>query len=129
MIKTVEKTALIVTDGTENMEEVAKSISLSLEDFKVILLSAKKFTGTDLLSANLFFLGAENPDPPSFSYVQKLLAHINLAGRPCGIFSGSQKTAEYLRTIVKDSELKLYPEPFLGKGDVQAWTKKITDGY
>ena len=125
----MEKTALIVTDGTENMEEMAKAISSSLHDFKVTLLSAKKFAGTDLLPASLIFFGAENPDPPSFAYLQKLLAHINLAGRPCGIFSASQESADYLRTIARDSELKLYPEPLINKGDIQAWIKKITAGF
>ena len=125
MLESVEKTALIVTDGTENTREMAEAIGSALINCKVVILAANDFKGTDLLPADICFFGAENPNPPSFSYLHKLLEHINLVNRPCGIFSCSQEAAEYLSNMVRDSELALYPEPFLGKGDITAWTKKV----
>jgi len=123
----VEKTALIVTDDAESIRIMAEAIAEELKKCKVIFLSAKDFMGTDLLPANLCFFGAENPEPPSFENLYKMLQHINLADRTCGIFSNSEKAAEYLCGMVRDSELALYPNPYLGKGDIKTWVKKVVD--
>jgi len=125
MLESVEKTALVIIDGAESTRKTAESVAGALGNFKVVSLDAKDFTGTQLLSADIYFFGAENPAPPSFSYLQKMLAHINLAGRPCGIFSGSAKAADYLSGMVRDSELALYPDPYVGNGDIKAWTEKV----
>jgi hypothetical protein len=124
----VEKTALIVTDGAESTQKMAETIAATLVNCKVTLLAAKDFSGTHLLPADICFFGAETPSPPSFAYLHKLLEHINLVGRPCGIFADSEEAVEYLRGMVQDSELALYPDPYLGKGDVKAWTGKILLG-
>jgi flavodoxin len=121
----VEKTALIVTDGAETTQKMAETIAEALKDYKVNLVAAKDFSGTHILSADICFFGAETPNPPSFAYLYKVLEHINLAGRLCGIFSSSEKTVEYLCGMVHDSELILYPDPFLGKGDVKSWVDKV----
>ena len=121
----MEKNALIVTDGAESSLKTAEIIAETLKQWKIISLDAKDFSGTELLPADLCFFGAENPNPPSFSYLYKMLAHINLAGRICGIFSTSQETAEYLKNMVHDSELTLYPDPFLGKDDLTTWAEKV----
>ena len=121
----MEKTAIIVTDGSESTRQMAAAIAAELKKYKVVSVTAKDFLGTDLLPANLCFFGAAEPDPPSFSYLYKMLQHINLADRYCGIFSKSKKAAEYLSTMVHDSELALYPDPYLGEGDIKAWVRKI----
>ena len=126
MVIVVEKTALIVTDGTKNIQKMADAIAAELKNCKVVSLAAKDFEGTKLLPADLCFFGAEAPEPPSFSYLHKMLQHINLSRRPCGIFSGSKKGAEYLSSMVHDSELALHSQPFLGEGDIKAWVKKIS---
>ena len=104
---------------------MAEAIAAELKNCTVVSVSAGNFKPTQLLPADVCFFGAENPDPPSFSGLYKFLEHINLAARPCGIFSGSKKTADYLKKMVQDSELALYPEPFLGEGDIKAWVKKV----
>ena len=121
----MEKTALIVTDGTECMQKMAEAIAAELQNYKVVSTTAKDFAGIDLLAASLCFFGAENPKPPSFSYLYKMLQHINLIGRTCGIFSVSKNTADYLQKMVHDSELTLHPDPFLGEGDIKEWVKKV----
>jgi hypothetical protein len=121
----VEKTVLIVTDGAENTQKTARAIKGALEGCRVTLVRAEDFEGPQLLSADVCFFGAETPDPPSFTYLYKVLAHINLAGRSCGIFSNSEEAAAYLRGMVHDSELVLYPQPFLGAGDINAWAAGI----
>ena len=121
----MEKTAIIVTDEAESTRKMAKAIAAELTNYKVISVVAKDFAGTDLLPAALCFFGADNPMHPSFSYLFKMLQHINLVDRSCGIFSGSEKAAQYLCGMVHDSELTLRAEPFLGEGDIKAWVKKV----
>ena len=121
----MEKTAIIVTDGSDSIQKMAAAIAAELKGFKVVSAAAKDFAGTDLLAAGFCFFGAENPSPPSFSYVNKMLQHINLAGRHCGIFSNSKGAVDYLRGMVHDSEMAVYPEPFFGDGDIKEWAKKV----
>jgi len=102
-----KKKVLIVTDGTESIDLIALSLKNALTDFKVKICPADKFDGTDLLPAGIFFLGCEKPHPASFSYLEEMLSHINLAGRRCGIFSTNEKSIKYLRGIVKDCEANL----------------------
>jgi len=123
-----KKRALIVTDGTESIQRVAELIAASLTDYKVKICSADSFSGTDLLPANVFFLGCLKPRPASFAYLSELLAHINLAGRACGVFSVNEKALKYLRALVKDSEAAM-GEPLLAEesaATVKEWVKGIT---
>jgi hypothetical protein len=125
MLKFVEKTALIITDGAESSQIIADAIEATLKQCRVVSVTAGDFEGTQLLAADICFLGVEEPKPSSFSYLEKLLKHINLANRPCGIFSSSPQAVEYLRGIVHDSELVLYPDPFMGEGDIKIWVEKV----
>jgi hypothetical protein len=121
----VKKNALIVTDGTVGIQQMAESIAVALVDFAVTMVPAGAFSGTHILPADIVFFGAEAPKPPAFTYLDTLLQHINLAGRPCGIFSPSGSAVDYLRKMVHDSEMVLCPDPFTGEGDVQTWAKKV----
>jgi hypothetical protein len=124
-----KKRVLIITDEAESTGKLAGEIAAALADSSVTVLKAADFTVTELLPADLCFFGAEQPNPASFAALEKLLLHINLAGRSGGLFTaGPPKTAAYLRRIVHDSELRLSAEPFVaGKsGTVKAWLKTIT---
>jgi hypothetical protein len=122
-----KKNALIVVDGAESTQKTAAAIAAALKDFSVVTLTAGDFSGTPILSADVCFFGSETPNPPSFAYLNTVLQHINLAGRPCGVFSGSVSGAEYLRNMVHDSELDLYPVVLMeGKGDIKKWTESVT---
>jgi len=103
----VEKKALIITDGTESIQSAAKIIFDALTEFNVKTCTAVNFEGTDLLPADIFFLGSENPKHESFAYLEDLLSHINLASRKCGIFSTNENAIQYLRGILKDSDADL----------------------
>jgi hypothetical protein len=125
-----KKAVLIVTDGTDSTQALAKQISAALADHRVKLCPAESFEGTDLLPAQVFFLGCEKARPASFAYLAEMLAHINLAGRPCGVFSVNAGALKYLAGLVKDSEAAL-GEPLLAEGgEVKAaalkkWLKGI----
>ena len=124
-----KKKALIITDGTEEIKAAAKIISGALDNFKVIIREAEKFSGTDLLPADIFIIGCEKPDPASFAYLKEFLLHINLASRKCGVFSTKEKTLKYLCGLVKDCEavlgepLSVKDEP--KKSDIKKWLKGV----
>ena len=103
---------LIITDGTESIQLAARSIENALTDYKTEICLGDVFSGTDLLPAEKFFIGCEKPHPASFAYLAQMLAHINLAGRKCGIFSTNEKALKYLGGILKDSEACL-GQPFM----------------
>jgi hypothetical protein len=126
-----KKNVLIVTDGAESTVKVAGEIAAvftaASPGSKVKVLKAADFVATDLLPADICFFGVEAPAPACFAGLEQLLLHINLAGRPGGLFAGSDKAAAYLRRIVRDSELRISAKPFVaGKsGSVKAWTKTV----
>jgi hypothetical protein len=124
-----KKNALIVVDGAESIQKMAAAIASALKNFSVVTLTAGEFSGTHILAADIYFFGAEVPNPPSFAYLNAVLQHINLAGRPCGVFSSSTSGAEYLRNAVHDSELALYPVVLMKeKDDVKKWTESVAAG-
>jgi len=127
----IKRNVLIVTDDSEETAKLAAEIFTALEGNDVMVKTASEFKGNDILPAQAFFLGCQEPKPDSFAYLTDLLKHINLAGRPCGIFSpGSEKATEYLAALVADSEAALNPEPlFTGTADtVKEWAENIVSG-
>ena len=118
---------LIVTDGSTGIAKLAGEIAEALKGNKVSTKAASEFMGNDILPADAFFLGCEKPKPAAFAYLTDVLKHINLAGRPCGVFSsGSEKAVKYLASLVKDSEAALNPEPLLaGGGSVRIWVQSV----
>jgi len=112
-----KKRALIVSDGAESINLIVRSIANELGDhgsgnqgslnFDVKTFTAQEFDGTSLLAADIFFIGCEKPNPSSFDYLGRMLAHINLAARKCGIFSTDDNALNYLVDLVKDSEAEL----------------------
>jgi len=118
----VSKKALIITDGMEPVQKTAKEISAMMKECNVKICSADKFSGAELLPADYFIIGCENPKPDSFSYLEEMLCHINLASRRCGLYSNKEKTLNYLLKIVKDCEADVY-EPLFLKDEIINKTK------
>jgi hypothetical protein len=124
------KTALIITDGTQTISLIAKTLSDALDAFNVKICEAKEFEGTDLLPADIFFIGCEKPDPDSFSYLEEMLSHINLASRKCGIFSVKEKTLKYLGKITGDCEADVLEPMLISKDEIKTaifkkWIKAV----
>ena len=126
----IKKRVLIVTDGTDSIKTIADSIASCLTGNNVKICPAESFKGTDLLPAHVFFLGCTNPVPESYQYLSELLAHINLSGRRCGVFSDSAKALKYLSGLVKSSEA-VQGEPLLAgdgtikQAEIKKWLKGI----
>jgi len=98
---------LIITDAAASMQQMAADIAAIIEGYpgySAQTIDAERFAGNDLLPCCAFFLGCEAPTPSSFSYLELLLQHINLVGRPCGLFSSDDNALKYLSALVIDSE-------------------------
>jgi hypothetical protein len=123
-----KKNILIVTDGFEATHEIGRQIAGLFKDGQAVLLNASEFSGTDMLPGDIYFFGCAEPAPPSFAYLEKILRHINLVGRPCGVFSPkSKKAVQYLSDMVHDAELALYGEPLIAgtAADIKTWVERV----
>ncbi|MCL2805427.1 MAG: hypothetical protein FWD26_05755 [Treponema sp.] len=127
--------ALIITDRTETIQSIAHFIKDTLTDYKFSIIPAEDFKGDELLPAEIFFLGCEDPSPTSFAFLEQLFSHINLASRKCGVFSPKENTNNYLLSILKDSEAFAVPvlsdslydsKGKLKESAVNEWFKQIT---
>jgi hypothetical protein len=126
-----KKKALIITDGTKTIRSAALHIKESLGGgYKVKICPAKRFIGTDLLAADIFFIGSKKAKPKSFAALDEMLSHINLASRKCGIFSINEKAINYLRGILEAGEAD-FKEPLLvseeeiKKSTVNKWINRL----
>jgi len=127
------KKALIITDGTKTIRSAALLIKDALTDYKVKICPVKKFAVTDLLPADVFFIGSKRAKPKSFAGLHDFFAHINLASRRCGIFSINEKSLNYLKGMLADSEANfgeplLIPEEEVEKsaGKINKWIKNYS---
>jgi len=126
----VSKKALIITDGTESIQSIAQEISGLMTGFNVDICSSQNFDGKSLLPVDTFFIGCENPSPQSFSFIEEMLSHINLASRKCGIFSNNDESIKYLRDITNDceadvKELLLLTESELNVSFIKNWLSGV----
>jgi hypothetical protein len=123
-----KKRVLIVTDGAAPVLELADRIAKLMTEELVVVKTAPDFTGADILPADICLFGCETPHPVSFSHLEELLLHINLVGRPCGLFSpASTGAVTYLSGIVRDSELSVREPPLTAPSpeDVKRWVKSL----
>jgi hypothetical protein len=110
-VKTKRK-MLIIADNGAITRSAAENIAAILgaapfADWSATVISAKDFSPTMLLSASAFLLGCEKSDPLEFTDIKALFKHINLAGRPCGVFSPKANAIKYLSGLVRDSDAAL----------------------
>ncbi|MCL2719802.1 MAG: hypothetical protein FWD47_00490 [Treponema sp.] len=132
----MSKKVLIITDGKKSIRSIALAISQSLSGYKIKIIPSKRFCTTMLLPVDTFFIGCERHSPKSFSYIEKMLSHINLASRKCGIFSVNEKAAQYLAKILNTCDAAVSP-PFLAEkndnetvidnANLKKWLKNITE--
>jgi hypothetical protein len=124
-----QKIIVIITDGIDSTQELAERIRKELKGYRIIRVLASDFSGTDILPGDVLFLGCKEANPPSFVRLEKVLGHINLAGRSCGLFSpGSKEAVRYLAGIVQDSELILASKPLFasnGSMDITDWIDTV----
>ena len=121
----MKRKILIIADNSEVTRSVAKNIAAvfgtaPFADWSAAVVSVEDFSPTMLLSARAFLLGCEKPESPEFMPVKELFKHINLAGRPCGVFSSQLNAIKYLSGLVRDSEAALGDPLVIEKGAVDS---------
>jgi hypothetical protein len=114
-----KRNILIIADNGAVTVGIAESIAAvfgaaPFAGWSAKVISAKDFCPTMILPANAFFVGCERPEPVDFTLVEELFQHINLAGRPCGIFSTQANAVKYLSRLVRECEARL-GEPLVVK--------------
>jgi hypothetical protein len=119
-----KRNILIITDNSAITGGIAFNIAAvfgkaPFADWSAKVIPAGDFSPTSLLPAHAFFLGCEKPEPPDFTPIKELFKHINLAGRPCGVFSPQANAVKYLSGLVRDSEAAL-GSPLVVKGAVDS---------
>jgi hypothetical protein len=134
----VKRKILIITDNGDVTKSVAKNIAAvfgaaPFTDWSAAVISAEDFLPTMLLSARAFLLGCEKPESPDFMPVKDFFKHINLAGRPCGVFSPQANAIKFLSGLVRDSEAALGNPLVVDKGapdrrKLQKWVGGIIGG-
>ncbi|WP_304222343.1 hypothetical protein [Gracilinema caldarium] len=108
------KNVLILVDDSDVIKDVGRQLAVHLAPAHVAIVDAADFAATDMLPADAYLFGCQEPHPARFSEVERVLKGINLAGRPCGLFTLSSKSAiEYLRAITQDAEVAVFSEPLL----------------
>jgi hypothetical protein len=118
-VKTKRKILIVADNGSVS---IAKNIAAvfgktPFTDWSAAVISAADFSPTRLLPAHAFILGCEKPESPDFAQIKELFKHINLAGRPCGVFSTRTNAIKYLSGLVRDSEAALGSPLVLENGE------------
>ena len=126
---------LIITDTSDQMQSLAARITAVImnppfERYSIITTEVEQFSTTELLPAQVFFLGCQNKESFSNEYLEDLFTHINLAGRSCGIFSPDARAIIHLEKLVADSDVTVGKPLFIKNdtvedADLQNWVQGI----
>ncbi|MDR2481878.1 MAG: hypothetical protein LBD07_06305 [Spirochaetaceae bacterium] len=120
---------LILTDEELSSREAALAIVAGIfGGWKVNIVNGNGFSGTDILAADICFFGCVNPHPEGFSHFEKVIRHINLTLRRCGIFScKSQAAVDYLSVLVKDCGIKIETPTLVSTSasEIKIWANTI----
>ena len=108
----LKRKILIIADNGAVTGNIAANIAAvfgggTFTGWSATVIPAKDFSPTRLLPVQAFLLGCEKPAPPEFTGIEELFKHINLAGRPCGVFSTQNNAIKYLSGLVRDCEAAL----------------------
>ena len=108
-MKTKRKVLVVTDNGSMSIAENIAAVfgNAPFDHWSATVVSAGDFTPTRILPVHAFFLGCEKPESPEFADIKTLFKHINLAGRPCGVFSTQANAVKYLSGLVSDSEAAL----------------------
>ena len=130
-----KKKTLIITDDSTTMQNLGEKITAIMKgqqfaEYSVVIIKGKDFSATDLLPVQSFFIGCETPKAFSSLYIEDLFAHINLAGRSCGIISNRAGAIKYLSALVRASEatvgkLLLAKDGTVDNMELQNWIHSI----
>lgn len=103
-------------------------VAKELHKHKVVVLEGSDFAATDILPADACFFGCASARSSAFEELVRVLKGINLAGRPCGLFSTAPGAAvEWLRDISRDSELAVHRDALTSasSSNIASWVDDV----
>lgn len=130
MAKQKSKALVLFEDGRSDSERLGRSIGDRLEEQgrAATVKPASLVAVSDILSAELYLLGAENPGAPAFGELARVFKGANLAGRKVAFFGSSGASVAWLRGLCADTELSTAHVDLIGRPEpaaLAAWLKGV----
>jgi hypothetical protein len=121
---------VLFEDEKPEIEKQARAIAERLVELSrpVIVKSASTVGISEILAAELYFLGADCPGAPSYGELGRVFKGANLAGRKAAFFGSSGAAVAWLRGLCVDSELSAAHADFTGRPEpapLAAWLKNV----
>lgn len=114
-----KRQVLVVTEGTPSLRKLRHSLCTNLSDVldgeaDIVEKDFSDFVAVDLLRADAYFFGARQTGTLEFAEFARVIRGINLAGRPCGLFSDDSRVGvDGLSALVADAEPRINPAFFI----------------
>ncbi|PKL08693.1 MAG: hypothetical protein CVV51_07555 [Spirochaetae bacterium HGW-Spirochaetae-7] len=113
-----EKTRLLVIfeDEKENLEAIAKNIKTQVGSKALVKTRpASEVAIAEILAADVYAFGVENPSSHAWAEVKRLLAGMNLAGRKAGFFASRAGVVDKLKAALLPAELIVAEEDLVAE--------------
>lgn len=125
-----EKTRLLVVfeDEKEGLEAIAKNIKTQVGSKALVKTRpASEVAVAEILAADVYAFGVENPSSHAWTEVKRLLSGMNLAGRKAGFFTSGSGASDKLKAAFSSTELIVAQEDLVAdKADgTGPWIKAL----
>lgn len=122
------KVLLVFEDERDALDAVAKQVKKALGATAIVKArSASEVAVAEILAADAYIFGVDNPDARVWAEVRRLLHGMNLAGRKAAFYSGTKGATKVLKAAFAPSELRVV-EPDLeasAAADAGKWAAAI----
>ena len=122
------KLLLVFEDERDALDAVAKQVKKALGATAIVKARpASEVAVAEILAADAYIFGVDDPDARVWAEVKRLLHGMNLAGRKAAFYSSAKGATKVLKTAFAASELRVV-EPDLdasGSGDAGAWAAAL----
>lgn len=120
------KLLLVFEDERDTLEAVAKQVKKALGATAIVKArSASEVAVAEILAADVYIFGVDNPDARVWAEIKRLLHGMNLAGRRAAFYSSAQGTTKGLKAAFASSELKVVEPDLDASGDAGSWAAAL----
>jgi hypothetical protein len=125
-----DKILILFEDGKPDIEREARAVADRLEEQgrAAAVKPASSVEISEILSADLFLLGADSPGTSSYAELARIFKGVNLAGRKVAFFGSSGAAVAWLRGLCVDTEVSVAHSDFIGRPEpaaLSAWLKGV----
>ena len=120
------KLLLVFEDERDTLDAVAKQVKKALGATAIVKArSASEVAVAEILAADAYIFGVDNPDARVWAEVKRLLHGMNLAGRKAAFYSSAKGATKGLKTAFASSELRVVEPDLDASGDAGAWATAL----